>query len=403
MRKYLFTLIISWLAITTFANDHLQHSSIPNDDSIRISLLTCGSGEEIYSLFGHTAIRYEYPSRGIDVVFNYGMFSFNTPNFIWRFSLGETDYLLGVYPYKYFESEYIFANREVWQQELNLSDTEKKRLWNLLNENYLPKNRKYRYNFLYDNCATRPRDRIEEALNFPLNYVQDMSDTNTGKSFRDLIHQYTQEHPWAQFGIDFCLGSQADKPINRRQMMFAPFYLMDFFATAQITNKDHLSIPLVKETKKLINSNENIGQEKEQYPTPSQLFWLLFIIVFAITCYEIKRRKSLWGIDIILFATAGIAGCIIAFLALFSQHPAVSPNYLLFVFHPFHLICLPWMIYAIIKSRRSLYLTINLIILTLFIVLWYILPQKFNTAVLPLALCLLIRSISNFAISILRK
>lgn len=131
-------------------------ASANNNDSIRLSLLTCAPGEEIYSLFGHTAIRYENSSQGIDVVFNYGLFSFNTPNFIFRFSLGETDYQLGATDYERFAAEYAFFGRSVWQQTLNLTDEEKTELIRLLQENYRPENRVYRYNFFYDNCATRP-------------------------------------------------------------------------------------------------------------------------------------------------------------------------------------------------------------------------------------------------------
>ena len=139
-------------------------ASANNNDSTRLSLLTCAPGEEIYSLFGHTAIRYENPSQGIDIVFNYGLFSFNTPNFIFRFSLGETDYQLGATDYERFAAEYAFFGRSVWQQTLNLTDEEKTELIRLLQENYRPENRVYRYNFFYDNCATRPRDKIEESI-----------------------------------------------------------------------------------------------------------------------------------------------------------------------------------------------------------------------------------------------
>lgn len=133
-------------------------------DSIRISLLTCAPGEEIYSLFGHTAIRYEEPARGIDRVYNYGLFSFNTPNFTLRFALGNADYRLGVEDYRHFAVEYEYFGRSVWQQTLNLTAEEQQQLITLLEENYRPENRIYRYNFFYDNCATRPRDKVEESL-----------------------------------------------------------------------------------------------------------------------------------------------------------------------------------------------------------------------------------------------
>ncbi|KAA4675088.1 DUF4105 domain-containing protein, partial [Bacteroides ovatus] len=168
-------------------------ASANNNDSIRLSLLTCAPGEEIYSLFGHTAIRYENPSQGIDVVFNYGLFSFNTPNFIFRFSLGETDYQLGATDYERFAAEYAFFGRSVWQQTLNLTDEEKTELIRLLQENYRPENRVYRYNFFYDNCATRPRDKIEESIAGKVIYPAEPQDGSL--TFRDIVHQYCKGHP----------------------------------------------------------------------------------------------------------------------------------------------------------------------------------------------------------------
>lgn len=126
---------------------------------------------------------------------------------------------------------------------------------------------------------------------------------------------------------------------------------------------------------------------------------LLFVIVTAATIYGIRKGKTLWGIDLILFFAAGVAGCILAFLALFSQHPAVSPNYLLFVFHPFHLLCLPCMLNRVRKKKTSRYMIANLVVLTLFICFWAIIPQRIDLAVLPLALCLLIRSASNLILT----
>lgn len=134
---------------------------MPQTDSIQFSLLTCAPGNEIYALFGHTAIRYQNFSRGVDLVFNYGMFSFNTPHFVYRFVKGETDYQLGITPYPYFESEYAFRGSSVYQQVLNLTYSEKMSLLKLLQDNYLPENRIYRYNYFYDNCTTRARDQIK--------------------------------------------------------------------------------------------------------------------------------------------------------------------------------------------------------------------------------------------------
>lgn len=385
------------------AQTMVQKQAVPptTEDSIRFSLLTCGAGEEIYSLFGHTAIRYENFTRGIDAVFNYGIFSFNTPNFILRFTLGETDYQLGVTSYKQFAYEYTWTGRDVWQQTLNLNAEEKKKLLALLEENYLPQNRIYRYNFFYDNCATRPRDQIERAVQGTLEYADDMTSFQTGISFRDIVHQYTIGHSWARFGIDLCLGSQADKDISRRQMMFAPFYLKDFLAKAQLKNAQGMERPLVSSEDHIIQSPQQTSTEEA--PSPLQTAFLLFTIVTIATAYGIYRRKSLWLLDLLLFLAAGVAGCILAFLASFSQHPAVSPNYLLFLFHPLHLLCLPWMIKRVRKKEKSIYMWANIIVLTFFILLWGIIPQEFNLAVLPLALSLWIRSASNLYLTYIRK
>lgn len=380
------------LSISSRANEKGLKS-----DSIRFSLLTCAPGEEIYSLFGHTAIRYENFTRGIDAVFNYGIFSFNTPNFILRFALGKTDYQLGVSSYEQFAFEYNYLERDVWQQTLNLLPQEKEHLIQLLEENYRPENRTYRYNFFYDNCATRPRDQIEKAINQKIQYADNMLDKNIGISFRDIIHQYTKGHEWAQFGIDFCLGSKADKPINRRLMMFAPFYVKEFFEKAKIVAKPDRK--LVLETNKIIETSKTKKKEeiiKEITPMQASLTLLLVTVLFSFI--GIYQKKTFWGVDLILFTSAGLAGIVLSFLALFSEHPAVSPNYLLFIFHPFHLLFLPWIIKSVKRRQESLYMILNALILTLFMLFWAIIPQIFNLAILPLALCLWVRSINNLFI-----
>ena len=393
-RTILYPLLTLYLLI--FSNGQAIASG---NDSIRLSLLTCAPGEEIYSLFGHTAIRYEDPANGIDAVFNYGLFSFNTPNFILRFSLGETDYQLGATDYARFAAEYAFDGRSVWQQTLNLSKEEKAELIRLLQENYLPENRVYRYNFFYDNCATRPRDKIEESIDGKVIYPAEPQDGSL--SFRDIVHQYCKGHPWARFGIDLCIGSEADRPITQRQMMFAPFYLMDAFAGAQIVH-DSVQRPLVSGKELIVDA---LPEEEEGgwMPTPFQCSLLLFILTAAATIYSIRKRTGLWGVDLILFGAAGIVGCVLAFLALSSDPPAVSSNFLLLLFHPGQLLLHPYIIYCVRKGKKCWYLTLNLVVLTLFMVLFPLIPQRFDLAVVPLALCLLIRSASNLILTSKKK
>lgn len=368
-------------------------------DSLKISLLTCGAGEEVYNLFGHSAIRIQDTKKGTDYVYNYGIFSFDTPNFALRFTLGQTDYELGVQYYQDFIFNYRYHHREVYEQDLNLSPEEKKKLAALLNENYLLQNRVYRYNYFYDNCATRPRDMIEKAINGSIEYAEDMETPVKGTSYRSLLHQYTRYSPWSRFGIDLCLGSEADRPINRRAAMFIPFHLQEDFATAQIIDTRGVARPLVTASEKIVQINQNFSESADTIFTPLRIFLLLFIVIGSITIRDIRHKKSMWGVDVILFLSAGVAGCILAFLALFSQHPAVSPNYLLIVFHPLHLLCLPWVANKVRNREKSLYLTVNTAIFILFLILWPVFPQKFPTEVLLLVIILLIRSLSHLLIS----
>lgn len=380
-------MLLAWLGITARAQD-----------SAKCSLLTCSAGEEIYSLFGHTALRYEDPARGIDVVFNYGMFSFRVPHFALRFALGETDYQLGVTEFSRFAAEYQWNERNVWQQTLNLTSREKQRLWEALTENYRPENRTYRYNFFYDNCATRPRDRIEACVDGRVEYAAAQDTTATVCTWRDLLHRYTEGHPWARFGIDLCIGSRADKPASYREQMFVPFYLQQYLRGACIVTEQGDRRPLVGEEVKVVDA-AHTAQEESLLPSPMQAALLLWAGVTVLSIYGVRRRKSLWALDGLLFGTAGVAGCILAFLAACSQHPAVSPNWLLLVLHPLHLFCLPCVLIRVKKKRLSRYMAANGVVLTLFIVLLAPIPQFIPPAVLPLTLCLLVRCASNWMLA----
>ena len=367
-------------------------------DSLRVSLLTCGPGQEVYNLFGHSAIRVKNEATGVDYVFNYGIFSFNTPNFVLRFCLGQTDYQLGVQYYDDFVWNYQMQGRFVHEQVLNLTEQEKLQLVAALEENYLPENRIYRYNYFYDNCATRPRDIVERAINGEVRYTEDMDTPQKALTYRGLVHEYTTKQPWSRFGIDLLLGSEADKPISRRASMFVPFYLEEYFHTAQKADLQGRNSGLIAEELEITAQDESDWASPTPL-TPMRVFLLLFILVAALTAWGIKQGRSLWGLDLLVFAIAGIAGCIIAFMVLFSEHPAVSPNYLLLLLHPLHLIFLYHIVKRVKKLQRSVYLGVNMVVILLFLAFWALIPQKFPIEIVPLALILLVRCISNIVLS----
>lgn len=361
-------------------------------DSIRISLLTCAPGEEIYTLFGHTAIRYENITRKQDMVFNYGMFNFNAPNFVMRFLKGETDYQLGVMPYKYFEVEYAMRGSSVYQQALNLTQAEKEKLVGLLDTNYRPDNRIYRYNYFYDNCTTRARDKIEESLDGKLCFPE----RKMSFSYREIVHLFTAGSKWDELGIDLCLGAEADKPIDERKQMFAPFFLLDY-ARGAVIQREKESVPFVLEEKKIVDvEKEDVSNGFLLTPMLSAL--LLLLATCFIEWWGYRKGKVMWWWDILLFGAQGIGGCIVAFLFFFSVHPTVGSNWMIVMFNPIPLFYLPLMIYKALKRRKDNYHWVNVVCLTLFMILMPFLPQKFNVTVLPLALTLLICSVGHLVL-----
>ena len=360
-------------------------------DSVRISLLTCAPGTEIYALFGHTAIRYENPSQKQDWVFNYGMFSFSEPNFVYRFVKGETDYRLGVVPFKYFEAEYAMRGSSVYQQVLNLTDEEKIRLVRLLEENYLPANRVYRYNYFYDNCTTRARDKIEESIEGKVVYP----DEGKPVTYRDIIHEYTAGSEWSEFGIDLCLGADADNRADVRGQMFSPFYMKAFASGAMIQRADTI-VPFIKEEFKVVD----VAREEEGgFPVSPMACAIALLVVACFVVFRgIQRGRIPWIWDAVLFGLQGLGGVIVAFLFFFSIHPTVGSNWLVMMFNPIPLFYLPVMIYRGIKGKKDYYHWINAACLTSFMILMPFVGQKFNLTVLPLALSLWVTSVGHLYI-----
>lgn len=381
----------SFLIIQLFLLSLLP-STVVGQDSLRWSLLTCQPSQEIYQLFGHTALRCENYSRKLDLVFNYGMFSFNTPNFVMRFVKGETDYQLGVEEYADFLRNYQNRNSGVIQQTLNLTQQESNKLWQLLVNNARPENRIYRYNYFYNNCTSKARDMIEQCLDGKVVYPN----AQEGKSFRSIIHEYTKGSEWDELGIDLLLGQEADEKIGAREQMFAPFYLSDYLRKATINSGGETRPLVIEETNVLNFNNDPIWKG---FPlSPVTCAWILFVIALGIANLEVWNKTIYWIWDVLIFGIQGIAGLIIGFLMFFSTHPTVDSNWMFMLFNPIPLLYLPIMIWKDWKKKEDFYHIINIVYLIIFIILMYIVPQTFNAAVLPLALSLLITSVAHWLV-----
>ncbi len=360
----------------------------------RISLITCHAGPEIYELCGHSGIHVQYPESGIDYVVNYGLFDFESPNFIYRFVKGETDYMVGAHSYQAFIDSYRRQGRKVEEQHLALAPDQAERLVIFLEENLKPENRVYRYNYVLDNCATRCIDIIEKAIGDTITFDPGSAEGTEGWSFRDEMRHYHRNYPWYQFGIDLALGSGIDHRITIREKSFAPEMMARLFAHAAITDSTGTLTPLVSGTDVIYNGAEYpaIKDPTPWYLSPASVCWVIFLIIAGISIRNIRNRHQGRMTDTVLFSLFGLAGCLIFFLVVVSEHYATSPNWLIVWLNP---LCFCGAIFPWIRKNGNIpeyYHILNFVALFLLLALWRLTGQGFNWAFLPLILSDMMRS-----------
>lgn len=359
-----------------------------------VSLLTVGPGSEVYELEGHTMLRLRYPD-GRDQTVNWGVFDFNSPNFIYRFVKGETDYIAAEAPTAYVIESYRRENRSVTEQRLNLSAAEISKLTSLIDDNLRPENRVYRYNYVKDNCATRPLNIIEKSVQADSCELVTNVVESEGSTFRNEMRRYHRRFPTYQFGIDLALGSGIDYQISSREKTFAPVYLMEYLAKTNKVDSSGNEVPLVASTEVLV---EGSSEPAAEGGIPLWLIVYGFLaVVIAVTLVDLKRRKVTKWFDALFFLVYGIAGCVIFFLVFVSVHEATSPNLNLLWLNPLALI-VPALIW--VKRAKKIvfcYQITNFALVLAFIVGLLFTLQSTNALFLPLIAASLLRS-ANYII-----
>ena len=306
-------------------------------DSIQVYLMTCEPHDEIYSLYGHTAIRVVNPQKGMDIAVNYGAFDSSERNFVLRFIFGLTDYMMMVYDYSDFLAEYRYFGSAVHQQHVNMSSEEKRVFMAALAESAQPKNIKYRYNYFYNNCTTKARDIILGAISGEK--VVEQSDNPL--TYRELIHQKTIGSPWAEWGNDFLLGVLADVKTTNYEAEFIPDRLMSDFNRTVVVDFDGKKRKLVDEDKVVLQSGTPQFKPMKGFPLrPLEVLAILsvLIIIWSVakryfTLHSPLTSHLLPLIDYIVCCLYAIPG-ILLFCMLFSQHPTVSLNFQILIFNP---------------------------------------------------------------------
>lgn len=358
-------------------------------DTERFSVLTCSPGDEAYSLFGHTALRYVNEEKKVDVVFNYGYFDFNSPGFMWRFALGETDYRLGAVPFRFFIPEYVDRGSSITEQILDLTPEQVERLLNALVENNKPENRVFRYNYFYKNCTTMARDKFLEIVSGDSKVV--FEESGDDNSFRDELNRMTADHPWFAFGINVILGSDVDATATKEELQFIPSNLMNDLDKAYIVDSDGNRRPLVKE--KIVLIHENKPKVEQGNFTPFYASLLLLLLTMIVMLCELRRKKTFWGYDIILMLMQGAAGLGILFMWIFSEHPAVGSNYAILLLNPLALIVMPVMVYRIIKHKSPVLAWVQVGFVSLFFLTALFGLQVYPVPLYFCAVTILVRSL----------
>ena len=340
---------------------------------------------ELYSAFGHSAFRIVDTELQYDAIYNYGVFDFNQPNFYLNFARGNLNYKLGKHPYDAFRDYYIYQNRFVHEQRLNLTIAQKQKLFDFLEWNALPENQYYRYDYFYDNCATKIRDVVQQvfgdSIKFDDSYIQ------TNYTIRDLTELYLKKQPWGDLGIDICLGLPMDKKASPYQYMFLPDYIESAFDHAVIV--DSVSRKLVKEN--------ILTYQSQPEEIVFSLFhpWIVFgtILAFgiALTYFDFRRKKLSKWFDTILFGMVGLVGLLLLLLWVATDHKAAAKNFNLLWAMPTHLALLVWYWKTEKPSWFRPYFKAICFLQLIVLVLWFILPQQLNVFLIPLVLLLMIR------------
>jgi len=393
----LITLIISEISVS-YAQNGLSPVSESNDtvfseidpmDSVEVSLITCSPHEEIYSLYGHSALRWHDlhktgPTAGQDLVFNWGLFNFNKPYFVLRFVFGLTDYELGTINYEYFVPYYRKWGSSVTEQVINLTNDEKRNLQKALAENLKPENKVYRYNYFYDNCSTRPRDIIERSLNGKVEWT-DREDYKP--TFREMVRECNRNHDWSRFGNDILLGLKADFKTDRIEQEFLPMNLMQDMAMAQVyVNGEYR--PLVKEQRDVLPPGVQMI-EPDWILSPTEMAIIIVLVALSIMFAEWKQKKCFIWWDVMLMVVEGLIGLLLTVM-IFSQHPTTSINLNILLFNPLPLFFIP----SVIKGRNTWFKVLAaMIVLYALGSIW----QSYPEGIWSLALCLLSRIVIRYA------
>ncbi len=355
---------------------------------LSVELLTIEPGPEVYQLEGHAELRFVDPDRDLDFNVSWGVFDFDSPGFLYRFVKGETDYLAVAYPYQRFLMMNALSGRRVTSMKLNLTSDEAETLLDLVKENVKPENRVYRYNYVKDNCATRPLHLIERSIGQSLK-VDDTSGFNT--TWRKEMSRYHSAYPWYQFGIDLALGTGIDIPISLKETCYSPVALNDYMKKARRPDGEML----VAGSEKIVLEGNTYGQPFQPTPwylTPFSIGFLLLVITLILSYRDFKRCKVNRFFASLLYFVSGICGLVLTYIIFVSTHEATSPNWLYLWLNPLAFVAAIGVWLKMPNRVVFYYQIVNFVALIALVVIGLTKIQHLNVAFYPFIACYMITS-----------
>jgi len=356
----------------------------------QISVITFGPGNsELYSAYGHSAIRVYDPINRFDAAYNYGTFDFNQPNFYLNFTRGNLIYKVSVQDARGLIEHYQDNNRSITEQVLDLTQTQKQLVFDYLQNNAKPENADYAYDYFYDNCATRIGyvfvEALGEEIRFDDNFVEE-----PGLTVRELTDRYSAvEFPWGKLGIDICLGMPMDKKLTNMQYTYIPEYVFKAFGIAQVQNNGEWQ-PIVKATNYVFVANDD--NANGPVITPNLVFWAFFILILVISLIAKVKKFSLRWFDLIFFLLVGLLGLLLFLLWVATDHAAAAWNLNLLWAWPTHLV----IAFMLVKKHKprwlNWYLMMTAILGVILVIFWAVVPQALNMALMPAVLALATRA-----------
>ena len=409
MRSMKQILLAALLTLTYFLPARAQ---LEFSDSLRISLLTCSPGPDAYERFGHTGLRIQdQRNPQLDVTFHYGVFSFTTPHFKYRFVKGETDYQLGAQYTRDFIEGYRQRGLGMTEQWLRLDSAQAQDMVRRLLINYLPENRTYRYSYFFDNCATRPYHLINASTGNQLRYdtawVKDIT-------LRQMVQEKTHRNNWLDFGIALAVAARSDQRASFEEQMFLPEYLSMAVGNAKVeksTPSNRWHVPFVTESDTLLTMRPDIKAKIEAPDpiAPATVFGIVLLIALVLSAWEWRKRKEAEQkrlpfkvplpvniFDTLLLLTTGLTGCVVWFLNFFSLHPAVDSNLNCFWLLPTHVIMSVLIWFKRFNKACRIYFGITFALIIAYVLFDWIIGQYCPPAFLLLLATLLLRSFMRF-------